>query len=342
VRARVLCAAAAGLVGVAGPALAHHGGSAYDMTRLVTIEGTVVELAWKNPHIALTVETDGSDGAPILQEIEVMSVSQARGLGLSREAIGPGAHVVVRAAPGRGGPGARAFGVTVTMGGGAVMPLSSFARLSAAPQATVEATGLSGRWAPTVESFASVVAAGRSAALTEAGRAAREAALDRYAAPGGVGICTPLSPPLLHVFPDLRTIEVGEATVVIRTETNGVAQERVVHLDQDAHPPGFAPTAEGHSTGSWEGDTLVIDTIGFAPSPTPDLLLLPTRPDAHLVERLTLTEDRRRIDYAFTIEVPDYLAAPASFRATWSHRPELEPSEAECDPETARRFLEEE
>ena len=61
-----------------------------------------------------------------------------------------------------------------------------------------------------------------------------------------------MPPPLLHIFPDLRTIEVAGATVVIRSETNGVKQERVVHLNQKAHPAGLEPTVEGHSIGRWE------------------------------------------------------------------------------------------
>lgn len=31
------------------------------------------------------------------------------------------------------------------------------------------------------------------------------------------------------------------------------------------HPSGIKPTRAGHSIGHWEGDTLVVDTVGFAP-----------------------------------------------------------------------------
>ena len=333
------CGAALAL---AFPALAHHSGAAYDRARLITIEGTVTALSWKNPHISLTLETKGADGALLLQEIEVMSVAQARGLGLRREAISPGARVVVLAAPNRRGSGHRAFGVTVSTSDGAVMPLSSFARLSASPPPVVEAQGLAGNWVPTVESFGVVVAAGGAAPVTAAGRAAREQALSRYSAAGGAGagICVPLPPPLLHVFPDLRTIEVADAAVVIRSETNGVKQERVVHLDQDAHPAGLEPTVEGHSIGRWEGGTLVIDTVAFAASWGRDSLVwLPTRADTHLVERLTLAQDRRHLEYELTLDIPEHLVAPVTFRATWDHRPDLEPTEETCDPEAAQATL---
>jgi hypothetical protein len=309
------------------------------MTRQVTIEGTVTALSWTNPHIIMTVETKGSGAAPLLQEIEVMSLAQARGLGLRREAISPGARVVVRAHPNRRGSG-RVFGREVTTSDGARMPLTSFAGFSTLPPPVVEARGLAGNWVPTVESFREVVAAGPVARLTEAGLAARQEALAQFSARGGAGeICGRAPPPLLHIFPDLRTIEITDRTVFIRSETNGVNQERTVHLDQSAHPAGFQPTIEGHSIGRWEGGTLVIDTVGFARWGVPDLMWLPTHPRAHLVEKLTLAEDRRHLAYEFTIDIPAYLVEPTTFRATWDHRPDLAPSDVPCDPESARRLL---
>jgi hypothetical protein len=83
----------------------------------------------------------------------------------------------------------------------------------------------------------------------------------------------------------------------------------------------------------------VIDTVGFAPSWKSDLLFLPTHPDSHLVEKLTLAQDRRHIDYEFTLDARAYLVEPATFRAIWDYRPDLEPSGATCDPEAARRSL---
>jgi hypothetical protein len=336
---QTLSLAAIASLAAAASALAHHNGAAYDMSRPVTVEGTVVALSWKNPHISLTIETQGPDGAPRVQEIEVMSVSQARGLGLRRESIGPGERVVVRAFPSRRAPGARAFGLAVTTSDGAEMPLSSFARFSAAPPPSATARGLAGTWVPTVESFVSVVTAAANVSLTESGRAARSDLLGRYAAPGGAGICVPLQPPLLHVFPDPRTIDVTDTTVVIRSETNGMKQERVVRLDRATHPAGVEPRVEGYSIGRWEGETLVIDTVGFAPSASPNLTSTPTSASTHLVERLTPTEDQRHLEYVFTVEVPDYLAGPTTLRSLWDYRPDLEPSDEGCDPEAARRTL---
>src|SRR5688500_18117652 len=120
------------------PAVAHHSRAAYDLTREVTVEGTVTRLDWKNPHIFMTVETADPDGERYPLEIEVASVSEARVLGLTREAISPGARVVVRAHPGRRGPRTRAVGLAVTASDGTVYPLNVDARLAIRP-AAVEA-----------------------------------------------------------------------------------------------------------------------------------------------------------------------------------------------------------
>ncbi len=39
-------------------AFAHHSRANYDMTQEIVVEGTVADLAWKNPHIFMTVETE--------------------------------------------------------------------------------------------------------------------------------------------------------------------------------------------------------------------------------------------------------------------------------------------
>ncbi|HVG56662.1 MAG TPA: hypothetical protein VM846_19635, partial [Vicinamibacterales bacterium] len=38
---------------------------------------------------------------------------------------------------------------------------------------------------------------------------------------------------------------------------------RTIYLDGRGHPKNVSPTYYGHSIGWWEGDTLVIDTVGF-------------------------------------------------------------------------------
>ena len=44
------------------PALAHHSNSAYQVDKIITLEGTVKEWKWMNPHTWLILEVTGADG----------------------------------------------------------------------------------------------------------------------------------------------------------------------------------------------------------------------------------------------------------------------------------------
>ena len=82
--------------------------------------------------------------------------------------------------------------------------------------------------------------------------------------------------------------------------------ERTVHLNMPSHPDGVAPTRAGHSIGRWEGDTLVVDTIGFEPG----ILLadgrVPHSNDLHVIERFTLSDDGRALRRTFVATDPTY------------------------------------
>ena len=94
------------------------------------------------------------------------------------------------------------------------------------------------------------------------------------------------------LVPDLRTIEISESFIVITFEAEGLQQRRIVHMDRAAHSEGLAPSIVGHSIGRWDGDTLVIDTVGIAPHRTGSFVV-PSTASTHIVERLTMTPDRR-------------------------------------------------
>ena len=317
---------------------AHHSRALYDTTKEVVIEGTVAALEWSNPHVSLTVETKSADGTAVRREIEVMSVSEARALGLRQEAIAVGSQVAVRTHPGRGGPTSRALGLDVRTSDGTVLPLNTDANLTLAPKSSAEAQTIAGRWAPSLQDFGATFMAVFGWPYTETARAAIGAA--RTGTGAALGICADFPPPLLSIFPDLREIEVIGSTVTMRFEAQGQDLTRVIHLDQAQHPANVAPSLLGHSIGHWEGQTLVVDTIAFAPNFIGISIAVPSGPSKHLVERFALAADRRHLRYDLTIEDPAGLTAPASLSSQWEYRPDLEPSGVPCDPEMARRLIE--
>ena len=44
------------------PVFAHHGGAAFDQTKTTTLEGTVTELDFVNPHVVVWLDVHNSDG----------------------------------------------------------------------------------------------------------------------------------------------------------------------------------------------------------------------------------------------------------------------------------------
>ena len=116
-------------------------------------------------------------------------------------------------------------------------------------------------------------------------------------------------------------------------DNTGDHVERIIHMDA-THPANVKPSLHGHSIGRWDGETLVIDTIGYEPNPSGIGMNVPSSAGKHTVERLTLTADRVRLRYEFTVEDPVYLTGPATLTQQWDHRPDLEFSQ---DPGAAIR-----
>jgi len=87
-----------------GAAPAHHGrGATYDVDKLITIEGTVTEWAWRNPHVVLYVDVKDADGKVVNWALESQNVSSLSRLGMSRRSFLPGQEISVKFNPSRAG-----------------------------------------------------------------------------------------------------------------------------------------------------------------------------------------------------------------------------------------------
>jgi uncharacterized protein DUF6152 len=82
----------------AAPAVAHHSPAAFDMTRQVTIVGTVASFEWANPHAYLSLRDD-ADGRTWL--IELVSPSALKQYGWTAATLAKGDRVSVIASPSR-------------------------------------------------------------------------------------------------------------------------------------------------------------------------------------------------------------------------------------------------
>jgi len=324
---------ACGLSVVTVAAHGHHSPAAYDLTTEIEVVGTIAEIQWTNPHIYVTVDIAEPDGRR-LQRLEADGVAAVRTSGLTKDILAPGARVAFRAVPNRRGLGHTALAIDVTTADGSIYPLGPRGRSQRAAAELPPAQSLAAKWAPKPSDLAAFGQAARAWPLTDAARAAMTDVAGTLESAAG---CTPYPQPALMAVHLLRTIEITNDAVLIHIDWPDVV--RTVRLDLAEHPADVELTLLGHSIGWWEGETLVIDTVGFSAHRQGIGWGIPSSSRKHMVERLSLTEDRRQLRYEFALEDPEYLTAPVSYTTLWDHRPDLEPSTEPCDPDVARRFL---
>ena len=87
---------------------------------------------------------------------------------------------------------------------------------------------------------------------------------------------------------------------------------RRIYTDGRKHPEDPDLTFHGHSVGRWEGDTLVVDTVGILPQSwlaISEAVGVPNNGDMHIVERIRLTAPDTLVD-ELTITAPKVLARP--------------------------------
>src|SRR5262245_17636729 len=74
------------------PLKAHHSTAAYDSTKVVTMEGVVTSVAFRNPHVWIYFDVAGSDGI-VHWSAETWGTGQMSLRGLTRDFLKPGDHV---------------------------------------------------------------------------------------------------------------------------------------------------------------------------------------------------------------------------------------------------------
>ncbi|HWL62189.1 MAG TPA: hypothetical protein VNQ32_05315 [Steroidobacteraceae bacterium] len=96
------------------------------------------------------------------------------------------------------------------------------------------------------------------------------------------------------------------------------------------HPEKLEPSYVGDSIGKWEGNTLVVDSIGFNGYAELDAMGQPTSAQLHTVERFTLAEDGSAINIEVTITDPEYYSEPFTIKRAWRPSNARLPFEYDC------------
>jgi hypothetical protein len=135
--------------------------------------------------------------------------------------------------------------------------------------------------------------------------------------------CNFLGLPAAMDSPRPINIRQGRREIVVNFETVAVPRHlyfRAAHPNMDI----FDPTTNGDSIARWEGDTLVVDTIGFNERFWLDRRGLPHTNQMHTIERFTRA-NQAQISYEITVDDPGAYTAPwiGKFNLRWESGTEL-------------------
>jgi hypothetical protein len=105
---------------------------------------------------------------------------------------------------------------------------------------------------------------------------------------------------------------------------------KVIPTDGREHRKDPEPSWMGDSVGKWEGDTLVIDTIGFNDKTRLDTIGHPHSTSLHVIDRLTRT-DLGHLTYEVTIDDPKAYTKPWGNKRIFNLKPNWELMEYSCE-----------
>jgi hypothetical protein len=333
-------------------ALAHHGGSEYDMSKTVEFKGKLTRVELINPHSWIYFDVAEKDGKVSHHRCEMRSVHVLRRSGWTKENFPVGQQITVEASPNRTDP-ASCYLQTIVAADGTRM--DRYGQYVKAPQGGIQEVrgpiaapksdrrprrpsgepNISGDWAPVQLVMANARGIGgglvpldklaeykpgdrpaisftgaRAGAgprlygeseLTEAGE---KAAADFKREDNPRFRCETTSIIFDWTFDGpVNQITQNKDTIVL--EYGQLGLKRTIYMNLQEHPNSIKPSRAGHSIGHWEGDTLVVDTVGFLPG----FLNTPVRNSAklHVVERFILDPNKMALTRSYTAEDPVYL-----------------------------------
>lgn len=128
-------------------------------------------------------------------------------------------------------------------------------------------------------------------------------------------------------FPQIQLIQSANEIVILLMEDHIT---RRIALN-GKHPSHLVPTYLGNSIAHWEGDTLVVDTIGFRDGSWLDETGTPGDHNEHLVERFQKVDGGTKIEDSVTIDDPGVFSHPLSFTVPFTWRPDATWDEIICE-----------
>ena len=140
---------------------------------------------------------------------------------------------------------------------------------------------------------------------------------------------------------DRSPLDIRQSPAMIAMVAKPQSSVRYIYTDGRSHPAkdDLDPTTNGNSIGRWEGDTLVVDTVGFNDRGVTQIPGGGARtPDSHLTERYRLLDGGQRLSVTFTWEDPKVFVKPHMYEFRYYKVSRIsEPRMYACDANDAER-----
>ncbi len=310
-------------------AQAHHSTTHFS-DEFTEMEGTLVDIRWRNPHIYFALETVAANGETRIWDMEAGTIYMIGRGGVTRDLFTVGDHV--RVAGNKSTVYDDKFWLTNVL-----LPEGREVLVVArgAPRWTDEIVGGRDQWSNVALNKDENTGEGQgffrvwsppssevrvpadpdvvplSEIVTDAALAAKET-WDPYAFDGACEL--PGLPRVNHGPHPHQFIDEGDRILLIADE---FAVTRTIHMNSDANPEEQPYSHLGYSVGHWENEnTLIVDTsrVNF---PYLDLGGTGQSEQVTLNERYTLSEDETEMHYKVTIRDPIMLTQPYVKTGIW-------------------------
>jgi len=329
---------AVSLVTLPPSGFAHHSMSEFDRSVVTEVQGEVVGLSWRNPHVLLDIATTDDNGQEVIWHLEGGAVSSQRRRGLTSERVQVGDHVLAAGWPSTQRPGYLQVNHILPPDGTELL----VGRIREPRWSETHLGG--GEWA--VDPATAASATGRSLfrvwsqrlggawyfrgtdayRLTDSALAAA-AEWDELEDNPLLDCTAPGMPAVMSNPYPMEFVERADGNILVRFEE--FDSVRTIHMTDVADPADIPASPMGYSIGHWEGETLVVSTSRIN-WPYFDRVGVPQSDAVEVLERFTPVENEDRLDYQLMVTDPAILIEPFVWEGYWDWRPGEEVHPYDC------------
>ena len=289
------------------------------------MEGELIDVVWRNPHIKFTLRTRNENGQNELVDIETNSIYYLERAGITQDRIQIGDRVLIG-------------GYESLREGGEF--LAAEMELADGDRVFLIRGGVTSQFEDQIQD---TVAENRGIfrvwSIPQDNQRELHTPLTEWAVAEKTNFdpfdnfstrCEPAGMPRLMWYP--HPYEFIDAGGEIQLKLEMYDLTRSIHMDGAVQPEDVAPSRMGYSVGRWENDnTLVIETTRLNWNYY-DTTGTPQSGAAEVTERYTLSADQSRLDYQITTIDPQTFTEPATISGHWLALGEqIVPYECEAD-----------